>query len=212
MHTQKQDCRPWLLWCEPVFPLTLLLKITQLPRQARIKNKEGFQTRNVLHTGSDAPEAHPWGNCTGNANGSPCSDKYNCSLPELGPDGQVLAGKYGDYCAPWNEEDWCAETAHLFPLCLSRACLGNLIVFAYGILNGNSSKRRFCRAPALRPLAKLVRANDPSGIPGNNFMGGIHPRLKRPVGRRLAYAAARMLKKQEAAASSGGAQVRKRAF
>ena len=47
-------------------------------------------------------------------------------------------------------------------------------------------------APKLRPLAKLVRANDPSSVPGNNFMGGIHPRLKRPVGRRLAYAAARM--------------------
>jgi len=46
---------------------------------------------------------------------------------------------------------------------------------------------------ALRPLAPLVRANDPSGVPGNNFMGGIHPRLKRPVGRRLAVAAAALL-------------------
>ena len=38
--------------------------------------------------GSDAPEAHPWGNCSGSGNGGQCSDKYNCSLPELGPDGQ----------------------------------------------------------------------------------------------------------------------------
>ena len=30
-------------------------------------------------------------------------------------------------------------------------------------------------------------------------MGGIHPRIKRPVGRRLAYAAARQLKKQDEA-------------
>ena len=117
--------------------------------------------------GSDAPEAHPWGNCTGSGNGGQCSDKYNCSLPELGPDGQVLEGKYGDFCAAWDEQDW---------------------------------------APALRPLAKLVRANDPSGIAGNNFMGGIHPRLKRPVGRRLAYAAARMLKKQQRASSGAQAE------
>jgi hypothetical protein len=48
----------------------------------------------------------------------------------------------------------------------------------------------------LRPLAKLIRANNPSGIPGVNFMGGIHPRLKRPVGRRLAYAAVMQLKHQ----------------
>ena len=32
----------------------------------------------------------------------------------------------------------------------------------------------------------LVRENAPSGIKASNFMGGIHPRLKRPVGRRLA--------------------------
>lgn len=46
---------------------------------------------------------------------------------------------------------------------------------------------------ALRPLAPLVRKNAPSGIPGNNFMDGIHPRLKRPVGRRLAIAAASLM-------------------
>ena len=41
----------------------------------------------------------------------------------------------------------------------------------------------------MKPLAPLIRANNPSGNPGVNFMGGIHPRLKRPVGRRLAVAA-----------------------
>ena len=49
---------------------------------------------------------------------------------------------------------------------------------------------------ALQSVARLVEANAPSGVPGMNFMGGIHPRLKRPVGRRLAYAAARLLKGQ----------------
>ncbi|CAK0871817.1 unnamed protein product [Prorocentrum cordatum] len=48
-------------------------------------------------------------------------------------------------------------------------------------------------SPALKPLEGAVRANSPSGIPGNNFMGPIHPRVKRPVGRRLALAAARQL-------------------
>eukprot|EP01062_Namystynia_karyoxenos_P063041 TRINITY_DN5586_c1_g1_i8.p1 TRINITY_DN5586_c1_g1~~TRINITY_DN5586_c1_g1_i8.p1 ORF type:complete len:836 (+),score=174.70 TRINITY_DN5586_c1_g1_i8:78-2585(+) len=43
-------------------------------------------------------------------------------------------------------------------------------------------------APALRPYLPLVRNNSPSGIAGNNFMDGIHPRLKRPVGTRLAQA------------------------
>ena len=41
--------------------------------------------------------------------------------------------------------------------------------------------------PALRPLNQLVWAN--AAPP---FMGGIHPRLKSPVGRRLALAAARL--------------------
>ena len=45
----------------------------------------------------------------------------------------------------------------------------------------------------LKPLENLVKANQPSGIPGNNFMGGIHPRLKRPVGRRLAVAAVNLI-------------------
>ena len=56
-------------------------------------------------------------------------------------------------------------------------------------------------SPALRPLAALVRANSPAGIAANNFMGGIHPRLKRPVGRRLAYAAAKAMDTR--AASTG---------
>ena len=30
----------------------------------------------------------------------------------------------------------------------------------------------------------LSRDNNPSGVPGVNFMGGIHPRLKRPAGKR----------------------------
>ena len=47
-----------------------------------------------------------------------------------------------------------------------------------------------------RMQPQLVQENSPSGVPGVNFMGGIHPRLKRPVGRRLAYAAAKLLKKQ----------------
>ena len=42
---------------------------------------------------------------------------------------------------------------------------------------------------ALKPLEPLIRLNSPSGVAGSNFMGGIHPRLKRPVGRRLALAA-----------------------
>jgi hypothetical protein len=50
---------------------------------------------------------------------------------------------------------------------------------------------------SMRLVAPLIRLNSPSGIPANNFMGSIHPRLKRPVGRRLAYAAAMMLKQQE---------------
>eukprot|EP00039_Didymoeca_costata_P002481 m.60480 g.60480 ORF g.60480 m.60480 type:complete len:832 (+) comp11324_c0_seq1:88-2583(+) len=37
-----------------------------------------------------------------------------------------------------------------------------------------------------------LRKNSPSGTPGNNFMGGIHPRLKRPLGQRLGYAAAKL--------------------
>ena len=49
---------------------------------------------------------------------------------------------------------------------------------------------------AVKPLAALIRANNPSGVPGVNFMGGIHPRLKRPVGRRLAVAAAALLAKK----------------
>jgi len=57
--------------------------------------------------------------------------RYNCSLPELGPDGKEIPGKYGELCQPWDEAAW---------------------------------------APAMRPLAPLVRANSPSGIAGNNFM------------------------------------------
>jgi len=56
----------------------------------------------------------------------------------------------------------------------------------------------------LKPFAPLIRANSPSGVPGVNFMGGIHPRLKRPVGYRLAHAAAMQLKQQELGAKSGG--------
>ena len=52
-------------------------------------------------------------------------------------------------------------------------------------------------SPAMQSVAALVRLNAPSGLPGVNFMGGIHPRLKRPVGRRLAYAAARLIKEQQ---------------
>lgn len=59
-------------------------------------------------------------------------------------------------------------------------------------------------SPALKPLAALVKLNAPSGEPGVNFMGGIHPRLKRPVGHRLAYAAARMLKQQQRRQQSKG--------
>lgn len=47
--------------------------------------------------------------------------------------------------------------------------------------------------PSLQHLAKWMKLNSPSGIPGNQFMGSIHPRIKRPVGRRLAHAAAHML-------------------
>eukprot|EP00937_MAST-01D_sp_MAST-1D-sp2_P001328 g1328.t1 len=59
---------------------------------------------------------------------------------------------------------------------------------------------------ALAPLEALIRKNAPSGVPGNNFMGGIHPRLKRPVGRRLALAGlAQMLKRdrRDNAAAAG---------
>ena len=108
-----------------------------------------------------------WGNCSSPENGGTCPDKYNCSLPMLGPGGEDTA-EYGPQCAAWNESEW---------------------------------------APLLRPLAKLVRANNPAGLAGNNFvrvittpsvvgaclatlvwfefacdrlqMGGIHPRLKR---------------------------------
>ena len=52
--------------------------------------------------------------------------------------------------------------------------------------------------PSLQHLAKWMKLNTPSGIPGNQFMGSIHPRIKRPVGRRLAYAAAHMLRAQRA--------------
>jgi hypothetical protein len=51
----------------------------------------------------------------------------------------------------------------------------------------------------------VIRANNPSAscgqAPGVNFMGGIHPRLKRPVGHRLAVAAAALLHPEK----SGGA-------
>eukprot|EP01043_Picozoa_sp_COSAG02_P036878 COSAG02_NODE_2732_length_8141_cov_41.736011_7_plen_841_part_00 len=50
----------------------------------------------------------------------------------------------------------------------------------------------------LKDLEPLVRKNQPSGIPGNNFMGGIHPRLKRPAGRRLAVAAVNLIPKYRA--------------
>jgi hypothetical protein len=59
--------------------------------------------------------------------------------------------------------------------------------------------------PSLAKLAPLIRKNAPSGVEGVNFMGGIHPRLKRPVGRRLAYAAARMMKKQQRLEDGTGA-------
>jgi hypothetical protein len=45
----------------------------------------------------------------------------------------------------------------------------------------------------MQPYADLIRTNSPSGNPGVNFMGGIHPRLKRPVGHRLAVAAASLM-------------------
>lgn len=54
----------------------------------------------------------------------------------------------------------------------------------------------------LQPIAPLVRLKSPSGIPGHNFMGGIHPRLKRPVGRRLAIAAVNLLPKYRSYAVS----------
>eukprot|EP00041_Stephanoeca_diplocostata_P026687 m.723398 g.723398 ORF g.723398 m.723398 type:complete len:865 (+) comp23021_c0_seq4:58-2652(+) len=57
--------------------------------------------------------------------------------------------------------------------------------------------------PEMRTVARCVRDNSPSGIPANNFMGSIHPRLKRPVGRRLAYACARILKERLEQRESG---------
>lgn len=42
--------------------------------------------------------------------------------------------------------------------------------------------------PAVENMKAVVRLNSPSGHPGARFMGAIHPRLKRPVGRRLAVA------------------------
>ncbi|GAB5359373.1 hypothetical protein AAMO2058_000538400 [Amorphochlora amoebiformis] len=45
----------------------------------------------------------------------------------------------------------------------------------------------------LRYLAPLVRNNSPAGIPGSAYMGGIHPRDKRPVGERLALSAIQLL-------------------
>jgi hypothetical protein len=51
--------------------------------------------------------------------------------------------------------------------------------------------------PTMRDVYAGVKRNSPSGLAGNNCMGSIHPRLKRPVGRRLAYAAARLLKLQQ---------------
>jgi len=39
-------------------------------------------------------------------------------------------------------------------------------------------------AKGMQPYAPAIRENSPSGVPGVNFMGGIHPRLKRPVGAR----------------------------
>ena len=39
-------------------------------------------------------------------------------------------------------------------------------------------------AKGMQPYAPAIRQNSPSGVPGVNFMGGIHPRLKRPVGAR----------------------------
>ena len=72
----------------------------------------------------------------------------------------------------------------------------------YGKWCGQFNAARW--SPALKPLAALVKLNAPSGEPGVNFMGGIHPRLKRPVGHRLAYAAARMLKQQQRRQQSKG--------
>lgn len=57
---------------------------------------------------------------------SPCSDKYNCSLPD------PVTGKYGAECEIWDPSTW---------------------------------------EPSLQPLAAVIRANDPSGVPGVNFMG-----------------------------------------
>jgi hypothetical protein len=58
---------------------------------------------------------------------------------------------------------------------------------------------------ALRLLAPVVRENSPSGQKGVNFMGGIHPRLKRPVGRRLAVAALSLLNKKKRESEGGPA-------
>ena len=49
-----------------------------------------------------------------------------------------------------------------------------------------------------------MRKNAPSGVIANNFMGGIHPRLKRPVGRRLAYAAVQLIPQYRSVAKTSG--------
>ena len=56
----------------------------------------------------------------------------------------------------------------------------------------------------LQQVEALVRKNAPSGIVANNFMGGIHPRLKRPAGRRLAHAAIQLVPRYRALAGSSG--------
>jgi len=57
--------------------------------------------------------------------------------------------------------------------------------------------------PSMKPLAGLIRANSPSGIKANNFMGGIHPRIKQPVGDRLATALMALLGLSQSAAKTG---------
>ena len=98
-------------------------------------NSDGIETLNCCWRGIT--------NCTSpdNKTMNPCTDSYNCSLPE------TTTGKYGAECIDWNISQF---------------------------------------LPTMKQIVPAIHRNAPSGIPGWNFMGGLHPRLKRPLGQRLA--------------------------
>jgi hypothetical protein len=96
-----------------------------------------------------------------------CNDRYQCALPDPATGQRSLI--------------FCLSDAFFAPLIASLTSLEITTATIHTTrLHATGKYGRYCEpfdasewSPALRPLAKLVQANDPSGIPGVNFMGGI---------------------------------------